>query len=342
MVDNKEQWDEMEEYTEYDDSDAEGYDDGEYDSGADEGYEDDGQYYEDYEDEGVASKKKSNPILGILVFLILLCVAGYFGYTKFFAGKTGTDVAVEQNVTATQNAPQENQQVASGENQSGDMGDFFFSEASGSSSDMMNVEFNDQSSQQTADFASSGGGIDIAEQNNQQNQSNEQTSVAPVENKGADDLFGTGDFSEGQENNAIMVAYDKDSNTNPFKPPVDAQGGAFDSIDGVDIEIIEPPTQSVEDPNLTNLLQTQISGILFDDESPSAVINLGGVDYFVKAGDTVSVYTVNEITKNQVQITYKNNSYVASVGELFVRGKLESQPAIVNLENKFAGRYKNN
>ena len=93
---------------------------------------------------------------------------------------------------------------------------------------------------------------------------------------------------------------------------------------------------------MTKLLQTQISGILFDNESPSAVINLGGVDYFVKAGDTISVYTVNDISKNQVQITYKNNSYVASVGELFVRGKLESQPAIVNIENKFAGRYKNN
>ena len=159
----------------------------------------------------------------------------------------------------------------------------------------------------------------------------------------ADDMFGDGDFSQGQEeNNAIMVAYDKDSRVNPFKPPVDTSGGTFDSIDGIDVEIIEPPTESVEDPNLTKLLQTQISGILFDDVSPSAIVNLNGIDQFVKMGDVISGYTIESITKDKVQINYKNNSYVASVGELFTRGALDKQRAVADLENKFAGRYRNN
>ena len=61
----------------------------------------------------------------------------------------------------------------------------------------------------------------------------------------------------------------------------------------------------------------------------------------VKIGDNVGGYVIEGITQNQVQITYKNNTYVASVGELFTRGSLESNQAVVNLENKFAGRNRN-
>ena len=82
--------------------------------------------------------------------------------------------------------------------------------------------------------------------------------------------------------------------------------------------------------------------ILYDEENPSAIVNLNGMDHFVKAGDVVSGYTIDSITKDKVQVSYKNNSYVASVGELFTRGSLDKQRAVVNLENKFAGRYKNN
>ena len=341
MVDNNEQWDEMEEYTEYDDSDTGEYDEEGYESGAEEEYDE--QYYDEYEDDGISSgTKKSNPILGILIFLILLGALGYFAYTKFFAGKTGD---VTQNTAPATTVSQENQQSGLQESQTEDMGDFFFSEAGGNQSEMMNVDFNETSSNQLEETSLANSKDESLNKLESQNQIvDEQPAVSPSrKSTTVDDMFGAGDFSsEQEENNAIMVAYDKDSRVNPFKPPVDKSGASFDSIDGIDVEIIEPPTESVEDPNLTKLLQTQISGILFDDESPSAIINLGGVDYFVKAGDTISVYTVNEISKNQVQITYKNNSYVASVGELFVRGKLESQPAIVNIENKFAGRYKNN
>ena len=115
-----------------------------------------------------------------------------------------------------------------------------------------------------------------------------------------------------------------------------------DCFFNTEFEVIEPPIQSVPDENLTRLLQTQISGILYDEENPSAIVNLNGLDHFVKAGDVVSGYTIDSITRDKVQVSYKDNSYVASVGELFTRGSLDKQRAVVNLEQKFAGRYKNN
>ena len=60
------------------------------------------------------------------------------------------------------------------------------------------------------------------------------------------------------------------------------------------------------------------------------------------SGNDAVYFKIESITKDKVQITYKNNSYVASVGELFTRGSLDKQRAVVDLENKFAGRYRNN
>ena len=68
---------------------------------------------------------------------------------------------------------------------------------------------------------------------------------------------------------------------------------------------------------------------------------LNNQDYFVKTGDVISGYTIKKITKDQVQINYKNNSYVASVGQLFSKGSLDT-PAVANIEHKFAGRNKYN
>ena len=61
----------------------------------------------------------------------------------------------------------------------------------------------------------------------------------------------------------------------------------------------------------------------------------------VKIGDEISGYKIKNITRRKVEISYKNNTYVASVGELFVPGRLEAQSAVDNLNDKFAGRYKN-
>jgi len=99
------------------------------------------------------------------------------------------------------------------------------------------------------------------------------------------DLFINSELEKNQENDSIMVSYNKAARLNPFKPPIvsvyEKTEKPYAVVDNTQFEIIEPPVSSTPDENLTRLLQTQISGIMYDPVSPSAIINFNGTDYFV-------------------------------------------------------------
>ena len=339
MVDNENQWEEAE----YSENGTDGYEDGyQNEQYSDEGYDEQGYDYEEYDEEDddyVPQKKSGNPLLVLLILFILLGVGGYIAYSKFFAGNAAQNSAIsQQNNSFEMQSEQPNMQPTN-EN----LADSFFEEAGGNSSDMMSVDFN--SNGETNVVTGEGADASVATV----------TETPQSEGVSQNDLFESPENSQAQnheemapppqedENNSIMVVYNKATRLNPFKPPyVDkAQSTDYGDLNTTDFEIIEPPVQSVPDESLTRLLQTQISGILYDEESPSAIVNINGLDNFVKAGDVVSGYRIDSITKDKVQVSYKDNSYVASVGELFTRGNLDKQRAVVNLEEKFAGRYKN-
>ncbi len=341
MADKENNWEDME----YSDdemnqsSEDQEYDDNEY---SDEEYEDDDNSSEEYEDDENAEdeeyeddddrpQKKGFPIiLVILIILILLAVGGFLAYSKLSSG------GVANNSTPIQQENFDNNQDNNNAENSGDMGDFFFNEAGGNENGMMSVGFNDNGETNVAtDGNTDGTGENIATVTDQ--------TGTKANDLSPDDIFSNGGLNaDDDENNAIMVSYNKALRLNPFKPPVAQKSNEYSDVNNTDFEIIEPPSTSNPDENLKRLLQTQISGIMYDDISPSAIVNLNGVDQFVKIGDVVSGYKIENITKNKVQISYKNNSYVASVGELFTRGYVEKQQAVVNLEHKFAGRYRNN
>ena len=311
MVDNENRWEEIE-YTDaenganYDVSDV---DDEEY---VDQGYDDDGaqeEYDEEYEgyEQDDSSQKKGNSSVMLLLLLILFICIGVFVYKQ----KQSANVVVNQPVQET---------VAQQSPDSTEMGDYFFNEANGESSDMMSVNFDDK------------GNTNVVTQTDK---GEEVATVTETPSANADVNV------NGEEENAIMVSYSRPVRMNPFKP-TDENKGKGGNLNNSGFEIVEPPVASVPDENLTKLLQTQISGILYDEESPSAIVNLNGMDQFVKVGDNVGGYLIEAISRNQVQISYNKNTYVASVGELFTKGSLEQTQAVVNLENKFAGRNRNN
>ena len=349
MVDNENQWEDIEYSDESGDVEeygSEEYSDEEY---LEEEYSDQDEYetYEDgeeyYEEDG-AAQKKGNPIGCIIILLILLLIIG--GVAFFFLGKGKTSGA-KDSVSAPQNNAAIETQVASDATTA--LGDEFFNEAGGEATEMMSVDFSTPGEV----TVTTGQGEEevvatVMDAPIEVPQPEQPIEVSPQEQteEMVDDLFAQ-DLSQnadlGQGTSEIMVAYNKKARPNPFKPPVILKhSDLYSTIGGTEFEIIEPPTTSVADENLTRLLQTQISGILYDDVSPSAIVNLNGVDQFVKIGDTIAGYTIESITKDKVQITYKNNTYVASVGELFTRGALEKKRAVADLENKFAGRYRNN
>ena len=329
MVDNENQWEDME----YSDNGEDGYED----SYADEEYSEEEYEYEDEYDEESEydSPKKTggNPAIVVLLLMILLGTGGFIAYNKFVASDSEKSAYVAQQESSFESQNDQSQMP------NDNLADSFFAEAGGDSSEMMSVDFNSNGETNVT----TGEGVEASVAT--------VTETNPSEGVSENDLFensqtaeSTATETQAEENNSIMVVYNKAARLNPFKPPVidSTQSGDYDLINNTDFEIIEPPVQSAPDENLTRLLQTQISGILYDEENPSAIVNLNGLDHFVKAGDVVSGYTIDSITRDKVQVSYKDNSYVASVGELFTRGSLDKQRAVVNLENKFAGRYKNN
>ncbi len=327
MVDKENQWEDIE-YSEGEETHLAYNDDNISEINEDYSEQGDNQEYEEYEDDEEPVQRKNNPIPMLIVFLLLLGAGAFVAVPKFMGGeqineKVQDNKSIEQTVTTVSN----NQA-------SDDLSNSFFNDAGGESSDMMSVNFNENG--ETNVLTGEGENTQVAT-----------VTETPQNNDISEtDLFENQDSSisnSNVDNNSIMVVYNKASRLNPFKPPVidNSTEQAYETIDNTQFEIIEPPVTSVHDENLTKLLQTQISGILYDNESPSAIINLNGLDQFVKAGDTISGYKIESITRDKVQISYKNNSYVAAVGELFTRGSLEKQPAVANLEKKFAGRYKN-
>ncbi len=335
MVDKENQWENIE-YSEgqdstmsYDQDDLQNSNE-EYSDTNDNQEYDSYEEYEDEEDEE-PSKKRNNPLPMLIVFILLLGVGTFIAVPKFMGG-------MQQSSNSSNNEQKYDQTIDVSalpqQTNSEDLANSFFNEASGENPNMMSVNFGENGEAK----------VNTGEGENAQVAT--VTDVSNTDGVSETDLFenqNSSNLSTGEENNSIMVVYNKASRVNPFKPPVidKSMDQAYETINDTQFEIIEPPVTSVPDENLTRLLQTQISGILYDAESPSAIINLNGLDQFVKAGDTISGYKIESITRDKVQISYKNNSYVASVGELFTRGSLEKQPAVANLENKFAGRYKN-
>ena len=60
-----------------------------------------------------------------------------------------------------------------------------------------------------------------------------------------------------------------------------------------------------------------VSGIMYDEVKPSAIITYNDNDYFVQKGDRLDNYKIIDIARNHVTIALGNNTYRANVGEEF-------------------------
>lgn len=84
------------------------------------------------------------------------------------------------------------------------------------------------------------------------------------------------------------------------------------------VGIPTPPKQiAVQDEETTKMLSIAVSGIMYDEQKPSAIISLENNDYFVQKGDKLDDYNVVDIGKNYVTISHGKNYYKANVGEEF-------------------------
>lgn len=122
---------------------------------------------------------------------------------------------------------------------------------------------------------------------------------------------------------------------NPFVPYRDVtETGVVNDVPAYNL--VEPPEAINDNSDAARVMDTIVSGILFDKFSPSAIINIEGTDYLVKKGDVVNNYKVTGITQDTVTVQLGSNSYKAGIGEILTEGEL-NQNEVSNLNNKFGG-----
>ena len=85
---------------------------------------------------------------------------------------------------------------------------------------------------------------------------------------------------------------------------------------------VPPTTMPKKNEEAAKMLTISVSGIMYDNVRPSAIITLDNNDYFVQKGDKLDNYRVIDIGRNYVTIAFGKNLYKANVGEEF---KISSQ-----------------
>lgn len=122
---------------------------------------------------------------------------------------------------------------------------------------------------------------------------------------------------------------------NPFLPyrNLDADTAVSDVPELV---LLSPPEAIDENSDAARVMDTIVSGILYDKFSPSAILNIEGNDYLVKKGDVVNNYKVLNIMQDSVTVKLGSNTYKAGIGEILTEGSLNHND-VSNLSNKFGG-----
>ena len=124
---------------------------------------------------------------------------------------------------------------------------------------------------------------------------------------------------------------------NPFVPYRNVDIEAFDEVvDVPSYTLTEPPASVNEGSDAARVMDTIVSGILYDKYSPSAIINIEGTDYLVKKGDVVNNYKILCIAQDSVTVKLGENTYKAGIGEILTEGSLHYND-VSNLNNKFGG-----
>ena len=122
---------------------------------------------------------------------------------------------------------------------------------------------------------------------------------------------------------------------NPFVPYRNIE--TEDSLSDIPkFDLVAPPEVLNEGSDAARVMDTIVSGILYDKRSPSAIINIEGNDYLVKKGDVVNSYKILNIEQNSVTVKLGSNTYKAGIGEILTEGSINHND-VSNLSKKFGG-----
>lgn len=137
------------------------------------------------------------------------------------------------------------------------------------------------------------------------------------------------------EEKMVSLSVEDFGRSNPFLPSSES----FSDVTRYGFELMAPPNTITEGSEASKVVSTKVSGIMYDPNSPSAILNIEGSDYLVRSGDYINNYKVLSISKDLVTVQLGVNVYKAKVGEVISDAELNYNQ-VYNLQNKFGGAKK--
>ncbi len=124
--------------------------------------------------------------------------------------------------------------------------------------------------------------------------------------------------------------------SNPFLPSSES----FTDLRKYGFELMAPPeTIATDEAEAAKVMTTKVSGIMYQPNNPSAILNIEGEDYLVRSGDYINNYRVLSIDKDMVTVQLGANIHKARVGEMITDASVNHNN-VYDLENKFGGSRK--
>lgn len=152
------------------------------------------------------------------------------------------------------------------------------------------------------------------------------------------------DVIAGQDDKMVAMVVEDSGRANPFQPfhevKKDEKKSTFDLQKAkLQYDLVDPPNAAQANSEAERVLTTKVSGVMYDAQSPSAILNIEGSDYLVRSGDVVNGYKILAISPSVVTVQLGTNVYKAGVGELLVTDGIQYN-TISNLDKKFGGAKK--
>lgn len=142
----------------------------------------------------------------------------------------------------------------------------------------------------------------------------------------------------------VTMTVEATGRSNPFVPAGEFKEDNNDKLVNLQkaklkYDLIDPPNAANADSDAQRVLTTKVSGVMYDAQSPSAILNIEGSDFLVRSGDVVNGYKVLAISPTVVTVQLGANVYKAGVGELLTTDGIQYN-TISNLSSKFGGGKK--
>ncbi len=153
-----------------------------------------------------------------------------------------------------------------------------------------------------------------------------------------------GEALPGESEKMVAMTVEDSGRANPFLPlnevKKDETKQAFDLQKAkLQYDLVDPPNAAQMNSDAEKVLTTKVSGVMYDTQSPSAILNIEGSDYLVRSGDVINGYKVLAISPSVVTVQLGTNVYKAGVGELLATDGIQYN-TVSNLDKKFGGAKK--